>query len=616
MTKNHLIRWSVFFVCLLLYTQPAFSKTLSNPFYPKSRAVLIGVEEYRNPNWKKMITSIADAKGLEKFLRSRNFTIDTFYGRKATKKAIKNHFEEVLPKKCGTEDRVVIFISGHFYHRNLPGDKIISFFAPYGAKDLRVGTMISLKTIRDWCNDLKARHVFLVVNGIWDKFSEEIVEKRFWKPRSRKYYRAASRKKSRQIFTAGYPGESFSESGPSGTPYSLFAGNIITGMESETADLDSDGIIGVTELAAYIREKVYFDGRQFQKPVFGILEGDEGGDMIFLSRSIKSKNALHRALSETRGKLKVTSNVSGATIYIDNKPRRQKSIAGKAVSLEVGIGAHTIKISKEAYLDLSAKTFISYNKTHRVSFSMKKNPTLEIGYMIRIKGGEYTIGVAGNEHDDGPAHEVIVDDFFIGKYEITNTEYMRFVKDTGHSPPPCIDDKLFRGAEKPVVCVTWDDAISYCKWKSRITGKLYRLPTEAEWEIAARGHSGRKYPWGNQPPQQKNVFRANYETKQDGYACTAPVKSFYNGQTPNKIFNLGGNVYEWCMDWYDSKYYANSMLKRNPTGPEVDPSGFKTIRGGSWLFDEESIECTDRGQIPPNEIKSDVGFRVVMVPGK
>ena len=146
--------------------------------------------------------------------------------------------------------------------------------------------MIPLTLIQEWCNSLDALHVLLLVNGNWGNFTEEKVEKRFWKPRSRGYYRSVSRKKSRRIISAGYTKESFFESGPSGTPYSLFAGNVITSLESGIADFDHDGIIGTSELAAFIRAKVFSDSQSMQEPVFGVISGNNGGEMIF---SLKEK---------------------------------------------------------------------------------------------------------------------------------------------------------------------------------------------------------------------------------------------------------------------------------------------------------------------------------------
>jgi iron(II)-dependent oxidoreductase len=374
-------------------------------------------------------------------------------------------------------------------------------------------------------------------------------------------------------------------------------------------------MIGTRELAAYITGKVYKAAQQLQKPVFGTLDGNEGGEMIFLSRKKKSKQKLTKTLSNVFGTVTITANMGGAAIYVDKKLQKVKTKSNKPVTFKVSIGKHKITLSKKYYLNSSIEITVFYEKTNHLKFRLKKDPTLKIGYMVPIKGGQYTIGARGKEYDNGPSHDVWVDDFFIGKYEVTNAEYMEFVKATGNPKPPCIDDESFSGSDKPVVCVSWTDAVAYCKWKSKVTGKTYRLPTEAEWEVAARGHSNRKYPWGDQPPKEEDIFRANYAPKEDGYACTAPVTSFEIGQTPNKIFHMGGNVYEWCSDWYDNSYFAVSGY-RNPTGPENSDSDLKVVRGGSWLFGEEGLYCTNRGQLPLQEVESDVGFRLVAVPQK
>ena len=118
--KYRLVRWSVFLMCLL-FARPICADTFTNPFYRKSWAVMIAVENYKTSDWKKMITPLADAKGMGDFLKSRNFTVDTLLDEKVTKKSIQKYFEDILPKKCGPRDRVVVFLSGHFYHRGRLG---------------------------------------------------------------------------------------------------------------------------------------------------------------------------------------------------------------------------------------------------------------------------------------------------------------------------------------------------------------------------------------------------------------------------------------------------------------------------------------------------------------
>lgn len=202
--------------------------------------------------------------------------------------------------------------------------------------------------------------------------------------------------------------------------------------------------------------------------------------------------------------------------------------------------------------------------------------------------------------DESPRHTVYVDAFYMDKYEVTNAQYRKFVQATGHSEPEVIfpaggtltlefkpwSDKNFNGDNQPVVCVTWEDAKAYAEWAGK------RLPTEAEWEKAARGGLVRKrFPWGDEwlpltkagnfaDEALKKVFPealafvAGYD---DGYAYTAPVGKY----APNGygLYDMAGNVWEWCMDWYNEGYYASSP-RQNPSGPSSGQD--RVIRGGGW----------------------------------
>ena len=228
------------------------------------------------------------------------------------------------------------------------------------------------------------------------------------------------------------------------------------------------------------------------------------------------------------------------------------------------------------------------------------------------------------------------------KYEVTNTQYRRFVQETGHREPkgwrgfkPWSDDD-FNGDDHPVVRVKWEDAKAYAEWASK------RLPTEAEWEKSARGGlTGRKYPWGDWVISDYGNFSdyANIPRlgSRDKWKYTAPVGSF----PPNGygLYDMAGNVSEWCADWYDREYYAKSP-RLNPTGPRrswfrrIFESGYHVSRGGYWgnaipsdmLFDKpfgvsdpdkfSDLRVAKRGPLTRPRIDKHIGFRCVMPASK
>jgi formylglycine-generating enzyme required for sulfatase activity len=220
--------------------------------------------------------------------------------------------------------------------------------------------------------------------------------------------------------------------------------------------------------------------------------------------------------------------------------------------------------------------------------------------MRQIPEGWFWMGDDAGRDDERPAHRVWVDAVELCAFQVTNAEYAHFLAATGHPNPLLWHDANFNHADQPVAAVSWFDAIKYCEWLTRITGHAYRLPTEAEWERAARGGiEGKSFPWGNAPPESLPDYALRWKTGPEAVGRYAP--------NPYGLFNMGDNVHEWCADWYDASYYARSPEK-NPQGPEAGTR--RASRGGSWRHHIKVTRSAARSSIPPEFKYADYGFRV------
>jgi len=223
--------------------------------------------------------------------------------------------------------------------------------------------------------------------------------------------------------------------------------------------------------------------------------------------------------------------------------------------------------------------------------------------MVLVPAGSFTMG--SDSSGERPKHKVWVDTFYLDKHEVTNREYRIFTKETGQPQPPFFRDSILGLPDHPVVGVSYDDAQAYAHWAGK------RLPNEAEWEYAARGGlAGKDFPWGNEAPFGKCNFAPNGEKDDDGYAFTSPVGRFAaNGYG---LYDMAGNAWEWCGDFYDTLYYWNSP-ERNPCGPD---SGYtKVLRGGSWLsIFPKHLKCSSRLELKPFIKDRYYGFRCAKTP--
>jgi formylglycine-generating enzyme required for sulfatase activity len=224
--------------------------------------------------------------------------------------------------------------------------------------------------------------------------------------------------------------------------------------------------------------------------------------------------------------------------------------------------------------------------------------------MIRIPGGSFAMGSPDGDDNETPVHRVTVSSFFLAETEVTYAQYDAFCDATGREKPE--DDDQGRG-NRPVIYVSWEDAQAYCRWVSEQTGANYRLPTEAEWEYAAGGGSaGRTGFAGTDSEDNLNQY-AVYRDK--GRSQIAPVKS--KRANALGLYDMSGNVWEWCRDWYQKDYYAQSP-DRDPQGP--DSGSYRVFRGGSWFSNASLLRVAIRDFGTPAYENEVLGFRLARTP--
>ncbi len=266
-----------------------------------------------------------------------------------------------------------------------------------------------------------------------------------------------------------------------------------------------------------------------------------------------------------------------------------------------------------AYLPAYEAARVSSNEDPFIAISPKAAPEGS----VHVPEGYFQMG-SGATAEETPVRFVFTKPFYIDRYPVTNSQYKAFLDASGY------DGRLDANAEylrhwkngtyepgqedHPVTFVSWRNAQAYAEWAGK------RLPTEAEWEKAARGADGRKYPWGDTVPDGTLCNFADANTSfawsdsdtDDGFALTSPVGHYERGKSPYGLYDMAGNVWEWCADWYDEDYYSYGPY-RDPQGPEN--GHYRVVRGGCWNSDAQSVRAAHRKSYRPDVTSSTIGFR-------
>lgn len=220
--------------------------------------------------------------------------------------------------------------------------------------------------------------------------------------------------------------------------------------------------------------------------------------------------------------------------------------------------------------------------------------------LLEIPVGAYLMGQADGRDEEQPVHEVRVPAIKLGRYQVTNQQYDVFCAATGHASTRFRHKEGFDDPRQPVAGPSWFDAVAYCTWLSKETSQMFCLPTEAQWEWAARGGlTGSVYPWGDAPVTERADYAERWRTGPEPVGTSAP-----NGYG---LYDMCENVHEWCSEWYDPEYYVVSPVD-NPQGPSERIR--KASRGGAWRHHIKISRCAARSSIPPHLEYADYGFRV------
>ena len=297
------------------------------------------------------------------------------------------------------------------------------------------------------------------------------------------------------------------------------------------------------------------------------------------------------------GYLNVLSTPNMADVYIDDK-----LVGQTPLMLDLIVGEHTVKVSK-GNLSIEPQTItIAEGKTENLNLTLVEVKPKSQNYtetakglnmkMIYVKGGTFSMGSTAGESDEKPVHSVTLDSYYIAETEVTQAQWRAIM---GNNP------SYYKGDNRPVETVSWFEAQKFCEKLSAMTGKKYVLPTEAQWEYAARGGNKSKGYTYSGSNDINSVAKYN---SSDGHNN---VKS----KQPNElgIYDMSGNVWEWCSDWYGS--YSSSS-QTNPTGPSR--GSFRVLRGGSWNDYAKNCRVSNRAYGHPSLGSYYDGFRVVCLP--
>jgi len=592
---------------------------ISIDLYSKSYALVIGVSDYTG-GWPDLPNAADDAREVGQELQKHGFTVFTLENPTSTQ--LKNGIETFIASYgLDPDSRILLFFAGHGHTIKKSYGGNVGYIVPADAPDPGVDmsgflrNAISMERFNTYARDINAKHALYLFDSC---FSGSIFAL------SRAVPEAISYKTSqhvRQFITAGGEDEQVPDR-------SVFKSQLISAIRGE-ADKDQDGYVTGTELGMFLQYQVVNYTRGSQHPQYGKIRDPQldKGDFVFVTGPAQPPPVVIPDLPEDKPGVDISKYKAERDRLATAKKRwadwqlkmnndyneinsldRDENLtaASKIKAWSDFISAYT-ENNPYSNDDENLRSKAHSRKDHWSSYRLPVTVSRPAASndMVFVPAGSFMMGSNEGDSDEKPIHHVYMDGFYMDKYEVTVAQFRAFCNETGRKMP---DQPAWNEDDHPVVNVTWDDAAAYAEWAGK------RLPTEAEWEYAAR-EGGKDVRFGNgkdiADPNEINFDgRSQYKKSYSisGVYCerTTPVASF----APNALgmYDMSGNVWEWCADWYDENYYKKSP-ERNPKGPSSGQ--LRVLRGGSWGSEPRGLRCADRYGYSPVNWYYFLGFRCV-----
>jgi formylglycine-generating enzyme required for sulfatase activity/uncharacterized caspase-like protein len=565
----------------------------NSTLYQQSHALLIGVSAYNNglPVLPGVISDIAAVKSA---LEENGFEVSEVMDPDHS--GLEDAFRKFIGRYGQSPDnRLLFYFAGHGHTIKMPYGEVIGYICPIDAPNPSKDSAdfeqkaMPMADIETYARQIKSKHALFLFDacfsGAMFDMSRAIPEVISYK----------TKEPVRQFITSGSAEETVPDK-------SIFRAQFIRAIQGE-ADLNKDGFVTGTELGEFLQTSVVNYSYNSQHPQYGKIRDPnlDKGDFVFVINSANPnttselKTSLEKEHPLTHlGKLEVSSQIPGF-IFLDGTYLQYVSVNTPVTLTDLQEGPHKIKISGEETQE--KPVIIRPGQTDSLFFEKKKQKMMvsDDFNLIFVEGGTFQMGSEKGSTIESPVHPVTLNNFYIGEYEVTQKQWQDIM---GNNPSHFNDCQ-----NCPVENVSWDDVQEFLKILNKKTGKNYRLPTEAEWEFAACGGTASKvyeYSGSNNPADVA------------WYKSTSGEKTHPVGQKkPNElgIYDMSGNVWEWCSDFYDNNYYFDSP-QHNPQGPSK--SSYHILRGGSYEDNISFIRTKNRGRTYPFDKGSYYGFRICL----